>query len=167
MWNSRLQVAGFFAGMGLVKIALEQSGFRVVFANDTSPVKPASTLQTTDPKTSLSAISAIYPVTTARMLTWQRLRFPCTDLSVRRRAGHRHVVAPRPSGRVRIEVSGAMRRRGLAASDGMPRRRHPFPADGVQQSDQGVAPRAAGFPPLPGLGTSPPRRMRTSPRRVW
>ncbi len=65
---------GFFAGMGLAEIALEQSGFRVVFANDISPVKPASTLQTTDPKTSLSAISAIYPVATARMLTWQRLR---------------------------------------------------------------------------------------------
>ena len=41
MWDSRVRVAEFFAGMGLVRAALEQSEFEVVFANDISPVKRA------------------------------------------------------------------------------------------------------------------------------
>jgi DNA (cytosine-5)-methyltransferase 1 len=39
MSNAPLRVAEFFAGIGLVRLALEEEGFSVVFANDIEPVK--------------------------------------------------------------------------------------------------------------------------------
>ncbi len=80
------QVAEFFAGMGLVRKAIESAGFRVVFANDVDPVKH-------------SLYSANFGATDFKLCDVRELRgsdipcvdlatasFPCTDFSL---AGNR------------------------------------------------------------------------------
>ncbi|MYE90705.1 DNA (cytosine-5-)-methyltransferase [Candidatus Poribacteria bacterium] len=82
MCNSPWRAAEFFAGMGLVRKALEKSGFEVVFANDISPVKHkmyASNFGADDFR--LGDIRDIdgSDVPDVELVT---ASFPCTDLSL-------------------------------------------------------------------------------------
>ena len=82
MCNSPLQVAEFFAGMGLVRAALEPSDFEVVFANDISPVKQAIYLSNFgEGDFHLGDIREITgdQVPEVDLIT---ASFPCTDLSL-------------------------------------------------------------------------------------
>ena len=77
-----LRVAEFFAGIGLVRLALEQNGFRTVFANDIDPEKlemykanfPTDTFHLGD----IHKLSAVQ-VPDCELVT---ASFPCTDLSI-------------------------------------------------------------------------------------
>jgi len=93
--GARLRVAEFFAGIGLVRRAVEQEGFRVVFANDIEPAKA-------------SLYSANFDAGHFVLGDVRRLRgrdmpeadlasasFPCTDLSL---AGNRVGLAGKQSG---------------------------------------------------------------------
>ena len=82
MCNSPLQVAEFFAGMGLVRAALEPSDFEVVFANDISPVKQAIYLSNFgEGDFHLGDIREVTgdQVPEVDLIT---ASFPCTDLSL-------------------------------------------------------------------------------------
>ena len=95
MWDSFLRAAEFFAGMGLVRAALELSGFEVVFANDISGVKLAIyTANYGDEDFCLGDIRDLSgtDVPTMELAT---ASFPCTDLSV---AGGRAGLAGTESG---------------------------------------------------------------------
>ena len=95
MWDSPLPVAEFFAGMGLVRAALERSGFGVVFANDISEVKLAIyAANYGDEDFCLGDIRDLSgeDVPTVELAT---ASFPCTDLSV---AGGRAGLAGTESG---------------------------------------------------------------------
>ena len=95
MWDSPLPAAEFFAGMGLVRAALEQCGFGVVFANDISPVKLAIYAANYDDDDFwLGDIRDLAggAVPTVELAT---ASFPCTDLSV---AGARAGLAGSESG---------------------------------------------------------------------
>lgn len=80
------RVAEFFAGAGLVRMALEQEGCRVVFANDISPIKRAIYAANFDAKDfrccDIRDIDgeAVPPIDLATA------SFPCTNLSI---AGNR------------------------------------------------------------------------------
>ena len=95
MCNSRLRVAEFFAGMGLVRTALEQSGFRVVFANDISPVKLA--IYAANHGAEDFALCDISNLSGGNVpgIDLATASFPCTDLSV---AGGRAGLAGSESG---------------------------------------------------------------------
>lgn len=85
----RLNAAEFFAGIGLVRMGLEQAGIDVVFANDIEPAKHEMYAQHFgDDAASEFALSDIGDVQGANMpdldLAWAS--FPCTDLSL---AGNR------------------------------------------------------------------------------
>jgi len=95
MWDSPLRAAEFFAGMGLVRAALEQSGFEVMFANDISAVKFAMyAANFGDDDFCLGDIRDLWgdDVPTVELAT---ASFPCTDLSV---AGGRAGLAGTESG---------------------------------------------------------------------
>ena len=95
MWDSPLRAAEFFAGMGLVRAALELSGFEVVFANDISPVKHAIyAANYGDDDFRLGDIRDLggSDVPSVELAT---ASFPCTDLSV---AGARAGLAGSDSG---------------------------------------------------------------------
>lgn len=89
------RVAEFFAGVGLVRMALEEAGFRVVFANDVSAKKRdmyalnfgASDYMLADIRAVAGAVVPDVDVATAS--------FPCTDLSL---AGSRAGLGGRESG---------------------------------------------------------------------
>jgi DNA (cytosine-5)-methyltransferase 1 len=88
-------VAEFFAGVGLVRKAVEQEGFRVVFANDIDKVKAAvyaengggATFRCADVRDVRGADVPDVDLATAS--------FPCTDLSL---AGNRAGLRGRQSG---------------------------------------------------------------------
>ncbi|MDE0230823.1 MAG: DNA (cytosine-5-)-methyltransferase [bacterium] len=95
MWDSPLRAAEFFAGMGLVRAALEQSGFGVVFANDISAIKFAIyAANFGDDDFHLGDIRDLWgdDIPTVELAT---ASFPCTDLSV---AGGRAGLAGTESG---------------------------------------------------------------------
>lgn len=82
MCDSPLRAAEFFAGMGLVRKALEQTGFEVVYANDISPVKQALYLSNfAGDEFHLGDIREVdgSQVPDVELVT---ASFPCTDLSV-------------------------------------------------------------------------------------
>lgn len=95
MCNSPLRAAEFFAGMGLVRSALEQSGFEIVFANDISPIKQAlyvSNFPGEDFRLGDIREMSGQHVPDVDLMT---ASFPCTDLSV---AGGRAGLAGPESG---------------------------------------------------------------------
>ncbi len=91
-------VAEFFAGIGLVRLALEQEGWSVVFANDIDPRKhemySAAFPLKTPPCYSVGDIHEL-DVTAIPPVALATASFPCTDLSL---AGARAGLAGRQSG---------------------------------------------------------------------
>jgi DNA (cytosine-5)-methyltransferase 1 len=89
------RVAEFFAGIGLVRQALEQVGFNVVFANDIEPVK--ALLYSANFDSSHFVLDDIRNVTGADIpdIELATASFPCTDLSL---AGNRNGLAGSQSG---------------------------------------------------------------------
>ncbi len=91
------RVAEFFAGVGLVRMALEQAGAQVVFANDVSPVKARMYgANFGGGEFTLGDVKALRgaDVPDAEIAT---ASFPCTDLSL---AGNRAGLDGRESGLV-------------------------------------------------------------------
>jgi len=89
------RVAEFFAGIGLVRRALEDEGFRVVFANDIEPAKAALYRANFD-----AADLVVGDVCAVRGqdvpdIDVATASFPCTDLSL---AGNRAGLAGKQSG---------------------------------------------------------------------
>lgn len=81
-----MRAAEFFAGIGLVRLALEEHGFRVVFANDIEPVKHSLYAENfPDDHFALGDVRALRggDVPSVELAT---ASFPCTDLSL---AGNR------------------------------------------------------------------------------
>ena len=96
--RAKPRVAEFFAGVGLVRLALEQSGFEIVFANDISPEKRQIYALNSDPSGfSLRDVRTIKgnDVPDVELAT---ASFPCIDLSL---AGHRRGLDGKASGLVR------------------------------------------------------------------
>ena len=88
-------VAEFFAGVGLVRMALEEAGFRVVFANDISAKKREMyALNFGDPHFLLSDIRAVLGAAVPDVDV-ATASFPCTDMSL---AGGRAGLNGRESG---------------------------------------------------------------------
>ena len=93
--DQRPRAAEFFAGIGLVGLALERSGFQISFANDVDPVKrqlfsrnfPHSVYELRDVRTVRGEDVPDVELATAS--------FPCTDLSL---AGNRAGLTGRESG---------------------------------------------------------------------
>jgi DNA (cytosine-5)-methyltransferase 1 len=84
------RVAEFFAGIGLVRMALEQEGCKVVFSNDISPKKQAIYAENFDP--SAFVCSDIRDLCGGDVpdVEIATASFPCTDLSL---AGNRAGLA--------------------------------------------------------------------------
>ncbi len=80
--QSQLSVAEFFAGIGLVRLALEQAGFRIVFANDIDPDKEEMyRANFSADEFLLGDIHAIDPDTIPDCDLFTA-SFPCNDLSI-------------------------------------------------------------------------------------
>ncbi|MCA1840041.1 MAG: DNA cytosine methyltransferase [Actinomycetota bacterium] len=92
---SGIRVAEFFAGIGLVRLALEEQGFRVVFANDIDPAKKA--LYAENMGDSGFCLGDVRQLRGAEIpdVDLATASFPCTDLSV---AGNRAGLAGKESG---------------------------------------------------------------------
>lgn len=87
--------AEFFAGIGLVKLALESEGWKSVFANDFDPAKLEIFSQNFNPKDfRLEDIARLQPKHVPNV-TLATASFPCTDLSL---AGERQGLAGKESG---------------------------------------------------------------------
>ena len=81
--SSPLEFAEFFAGIGLVRLALERQGWRAVFANDIDP-KKAQMYRDNWPKDDnlfVGDIHALKPEQVPRC-TLFTASFPCNDLSI-------------------------------------------------------------------------------------
>jgi hypothetical protein len=86
---SPIRVAEFFAGIGLVRLALEKCGFKVVFANDIDPDKFAIYKDNFPPADfHLGDIHLLRP-TEIPDCDLATASFPCTDLSI---AGEMNVI---------------------------------------------------------------------------
>ena len=95
--EGRPRAAEFFAGIGLVRMALEQAGFRVVYANDVDAAKHAMYARNFgDAEFTLADIRSLDGggVPDVELAT---ASFPCTDLSL---AGARAGLSGRESGLV-------------------------------------------------------------------
>ena len=95
MENRSFRAAEFFAGIGLVRLALEQDGFEVVFANDIEPGKRdlyAANFGSED-----FVLGDIRNIEGADVpdIELATASFPCTDLSL---AGHRAGLDGKESG---------------------------------------------------------------------
>src|SRR6516165_9567643 len=90
-----LRAAEFFAGIGLVKLALEQEGFEVVFANDVDPRKHR--IYSANFDSSHFVLDDIRNLRGADIpdIDLATASFPCTDLSL---AGNRAGLAGKESG---------------------------------------------------------------------
>ena len=90
-----MRVAEFFAGIGLVRMALEQHGFNVVWANDINPIKLK--MYRNHFGASEFLLEDIRAVDGGSMpgIDLATASFPCTDLSL---AGHRRGLAGQESG---------------------------------------------------------------------
>jgi DNA (cytosine-5)-methyltransferase 1 len=89
------RAAEFFAGIGLVRLALEQEGFRVVFANDIEPAK--ARLYTGNFNADDFVLGDVRKVKGADIpdIELATASFPCTDLSL---AGNRIGLSGEQSG---------------------------------------------------------------------
>ena len=87
--------AEFFAGIGLVKLSLENEGWSGVFANDFDPAKLEIFSQNFDPKEFHLTDIARLQVKQIPDVTLATASFPCTDLSL---AGERQGLAGQESG---------------------------------------------------------------------
>lgn len=78
--------AEFFAGVGLVRMGLEQAGFRVVWANDIDPSKQGMYVRQfgkgDQDKFVLGDVTKVDPASLPAGLTLAWASFPCTDLSL-------------------------------------------------------------------------------------
>lgn len=83
---SKLKAAEFFAGMGLVRLALEREGFEVVFANDIEPIKER--LYAANFNSDHFVLGDVRDIKGETMseIDLATASFPCTDLSL---AGNR------------------------------------------------------------------------------
>lgn len=88
-------VAEFFAGVGLVRKALEQEGFRVVFANDIDRVKAGIYTQNASPSDFVLGDIRIVRGADVPDVDLATASFPCTDLSL---AGNRAGLEGEQSG---------------------------------------------------------------------
>lgn len=93
--SGKYRVAELFAGIGLVRLALEQHDFRVVFANDIEPSKEA--LYTENFGNADFLLGDLREIGGADIPDVEMVTasFPCTDLSV---AGNRAGLSGRQSG---------------------------------------------------------------------
>jgi DNA (cytosine-5)-methyltransferase 1 len=78
-----LECAEFFAGIGLVRLALEHQGWRVIFANDIDP-KKAEMYQHNWPDDDHLKVGDIHAIDAAEVpnCTLFTASFPCNDLSI-------------------------------------------------------------------------------------
>lgn len=92
--SARPAVAEFFAGIGLVRFALEREGFRIVFANDIEPTKRA--LYEANFGADHFMLGDVRKVNGKELpgVELATASFPCTDLSL---AGNRAGLAGRES----------------------------------------------------------------------
>jgi DNA (cytosine-5)-methyltransferase 1 len=81
-----LQAAEFFAGIGLVRLGLEQAGFEVAFANDIEPGKQRMYSANFDPANFVLADVRTIKGSDIPNVDLATASFPCTDLSL---AGNR------------------------------------------------------------------------------
>lgn len=88
-------VGEFFAGIGLVGIALEQEGCRVVFANDIDPMKQRLFSENCDPRVLVPGDIRDITGSDIPDIDIATASFPCTDLSL---AGNRAGLTGRQSG---------------------------------------------------------------------
>jgi DNA (cytosine-5)-methyltransferase 1 len=81
--NRRLLAAEFFAGIGLVRLALEQAGWRVAFANDIDPAKARMYRQNWPTDDHLD-VSDIHKIDSSLLPSCDLFTasFPCNDLSI-------------------------------------------------------------------------------------
>ncbi len=84
----RLECAEFFAGIGLVRLALERAGWRVVFANDIDP-KKAEMYRHNWPEDDHLVVGDIHAIKAGEVpsCTLFTASFPCNDLSIAGRWG--------------------------------------------------------------------------------
>ena len=77
------RAAEFFSGIGLVRLALENQGWQIVFANDIDPDK-AEMYRRNWPKDDHLVVKDIHGLKSddIRLATSSRLLFPCNDLSI-------------------------------------------------------------------------------------
>lgn len=90
-----MRVAEFFAGIGLVRMALEQHGFNVVWANDINPTKLQMYSNQFDASEFILEDIRSVKGNSIPDVDLATASFPCTDLSL---AGHRRGLAGRESG---------------------------------------------------------------------
>lgn len=121
------RVAEFFAGMGLVRRAMDAEGFTTIFANDVDEMKEALYLDNFGPGEFLLGDIAELAGSDVPSVDVASASFPCTDLSL---AGNRHGLAGPESGLFWefVRVIGEMENRpavilienvlGFASSDG-------------------------------------------------
>lgn len=81
--RAALECAEFFAGIGLVRLALERQGWRVVFANDIDP-KKAEMYRDNWPNDSHLVVGDIHALKADEVpsCTLFTASFPCNDLSI-------------------------------------------------------------------------------------
>lgn len=81
---AEMSVAEFFAGIGLMRMGLEQAGWRTVFANDLDPGKRAMYTANFPDADSHFALEDIHtlPAKAVPDVTLATASFPCTDLSL-------------------------------------------------------------------------------------
>ena len=89
------RAAEFFAGIGLVRQALEGEGFRVVFANDIEPTKAALYRANFDASDLVVGDVCAVRGRDVPDIDLATASFPCTDLSL---AGNRAGLAGKQSG---------------------------------------------------------------------
>lgn len=89
------RVAEFFAGIGLVRLALESEGFRVVFANDIDPTKAVLYRANFDASDLVVGDVCAIRGRDVPDIDVATASFPCTDLSL---AGNRAGLAGKQSG---------------------------------------------------------------------
>jgi DNA (cytosine-5)-methyltransferase 1 len=77
-------VAEFFAGIGLMRAGLEQTGWEIIFANDIDPMKQRLYLNHYDQSFGHFLLNDIHKTSpnTIPSVTLATASFPCTDLSV-------------------------------------------------------------------------------------
>lgn len=90
-----MRVAEFFAGIGLVRMALDQHGFNVVWANDISPAKRQMYSNQFDASEFVLEDIRCIEGSSIPDIDVATASFPCTDVSL---AGHRRGLAGRESG---------------------------------------------------------------------
>ena len=116
-----MRVAEFFAGIGLVRMALEQHGFSVVWANDINPIKLKMYRNQFGASEFLLEDIRAVDGNSIPDIDLATASFPCTDVSL---AGHRRGLAGRESGMLweftRILEEMDSRRPGMVLLENVP-----------------------------------------------